>query len=88
MPRPGFRSRTFRRERLRTPGGKNILRHIKKKPGKAHCANCGKILSGVARGSKTYVKKLSKTQRRPERPYAGMLCSKCMREKIKLKVRS
>jgi large subunit ribosomal protein L34e len=32
------------------------------------------------------VRKLSKTGRRPERPYPE-LCSKCMREKIKDKLR-
>ena len=87
MPRPGFRSRTYRRKRLRTPGGKNVMHYIKKKPGKPHCAKCGIVLAGTARGSEKQVKKLSKTQRRPERPYGGVLCSKCMREEIKKKAR-
>ena len=48
--------------------------------------NLSKMLK--TKGNKTEIdfKKLSKTQRRPERPYPE-LCSKCMREKIKSKVR-
>ena len=87
MPRPGFRSRTFRRVWITTPGGTNKISYRKPKPGKAHCSKCKKILPGVARGNKVQVKKLPRTQRRPDRPYGGKLCSKCTREEIKKKVR-
>jgi len=44
---------------------------------------CGKVLHGVASARPYKMAKLSKTEKRPERPYAGMLCSSCMRLKIK-----
>lgn len=87
MVRGQYRSRTFRRVKLRTPGGRNIVHYEKKKPARAQCANCGSYLHGVAQGNKTAINKLSKTQRRPERPYAGVLCSPCTRNLIKSKAR-
>jgi len=80
MVTPRFRSRTFRRVYVKTPGGNTVLRHKRRKPGKAQCGMCGDYLKGVARGISADVKKLSKTERRPERPFGGVLCSKCMRK--------
>ena len=74
-----FRSRSFRRVFVKTPGGNVVLRHERRKPSKATCAECGMVLTGVPREIPARIKKLSKTQRRPERPYGGVLCSKCMR---------
>ncbi|MBI2129611.1 50S ribosomal protein L34e [Candidatus Woesearchaeota archaeon] len=77
------KSRTFRRVFVKTPGGKTVIHYEKRKPSKAHCANCGSVLSGVPRERPFKMMKMGKTEKRPERPYGGMLCSKCMRLKIK-----
>jgi len=77
-----FRSRTYARKRVTTPGGKNVLRHTLRKPAKAKCANCGKVLHGVARGRPAALKKLTKSQKAPSRPNAGKLCSSCSRTEI------
>ncbi len=82
-----FKSRTYARSQVRTPGGGNVLRHTLRKPKKAHCASCGNVLAGVARGRPAQLKKLSKTQRVPTRPYAGTLCSPCSRKKLIEKAR-
>ena len=82
-----FRSRTFRRIHVRVPKGKSILRFERRKPGKAQCGVCGDILKGVAWDLPYKIRKLAKTQRRPERPYGGNLCSKCMRKKFVEKAR-
>lgn len=82
-----FKSRTYARKRVVTPGGSNVLRHSLRKPKKAHCGSCGTVLSGVARGRPAQIKKLSKSQRAPSRPYAGNLCSACSRKAIVAKVR-
>lgn len=76
------KSRTFRRVFRKTPGGRTILMYKKRKPSKAHCACCGRVLNGVPRERPYVIKKLPKTQRRPERPYGGMLCSACTRKRI------
>ena len=82
-----FKSRTYARKRVVTPGGKNVLRHTLRKPQKAHCAKCGVVLAGVARGRPAAIKKLSKSQRVPSRPFAGMYCSACSRDAIIRKAR-
>jgi large subunit ribosomal protein L34e len=82
MVRGSRRSRSLRRVFVKTPKHTKLV-HTKRKHAKPHCANCGDVLKGVATGRPYMMAKLSKTQKRPERPYAGMLCSKCMRAKIK-----
>jgi large subunit ribosomal protein L34e len=82
-----FKSRTYTRKRIVTPGGKNVLRHGLRPPKKAHCANCGTVLSGVARARPAALRKLSKSQKVPNRAYAGQLCSPCSRKAIIAKVR-
>lgn len=79
MPEPRFRSRSLRRVYVRTPGGKLVIHYKKRKPKIPHCSKCGAVLKGVPRERPYKLKKLAKTQRRPERPYGGVLCSRCMR---------
>ena len=67
---------------VKTPGGKTVVHYKRKKPSKAHCAECGAVLSGVAREIPSKIKNISKTAKRPQRAYGGMLCSRCARKKI------
>lgn len=76
------KSRTFRRVKVKTPGGKTITQYKRRKPSKAECGGCGKLLAGVPRELPFKMKTMPKTKKRPERPYGGVLCSKCMRAKI------
>ena len=59
----------------------------KKKHGTPKCAACGAELHGVPRKTPKEIKKLGKSKRVPTRPYAGYLCSKCMRKQMKESVR-
>lgn len=61
------------------------MKKVKKKS-RAKCARCKKPLAGVPSRQKE-LRKLPKTKKRPTRPYGGYLCSSCMRELIKEKVR-
>ena len=61
--------RTFKK----TPGGETVLHYKRKKPSKHICAECGKQLNAVPRGRPYQIRKLSKTKRRPNRPYGGNL---------------
>ena len=80
-----FKSRTFRRVKKSTPGGRNVTHFERRKPSKAICGGCGATLKGVPREIPTKMMNLSKTQKRPERPFGGVLCSKCTREVIIMK---
>lgn len=81
------RSRRFRRIFVKTPGGKTVLHYEKRKPSKPICGICGEVLRGVAVERKSKLRNMPKSKKRPSRPYAGNLCSKCMREKLKARAR-
>ena len=76
------RSRTLKRIQVKTPGGRVVTHYVKPKFGKHHCAACGSVLEGVPRVRVAEMRKLGKTERRPERPFGGVLCSSCLRRKI------
>jgi large subunit ribosomal protein L34e len=88
MPAPRLRSRTLRRVSKRVPGGKTVLQHVKRNPSKAKCGKCGKELKAVPRKNPAQLKNTPKTQKRPERPFGGVLCSACMRSQLVEKARS
>lgn len=73
--------RTSKKRRYTTPGGRKKIEYHKRKQLKLRCSDCGKELLGVSTS-----KKKSKSERIPNRPYAGNLCSSCSRKKIKSNV--
>lgn len=81
------KSRSLRRVFRKTPGGKTVVHYKIRKPGKPQCAECGKVLSGTPNINAYNLKKMSKSSKRPERPYGGNLCSSCMRKKMIKKAR-
>ena len=80
MPEPRYRSRSLRRIYTKTPGGKTVVHYKRRKPSKAKCGKCGSLLKGVVRERPYKMMKMCKTKKRPERPYAGVLCSRCLRK--------
>ncbi|HIH42773.1 TPA: 50S ribosomal protein L34e [Candidatus Woesearchaeota archaeon] len=82
-----FKSRTFRRLKVKTPGAKTVLHYGRRKPKAASCSECGQILKAVPRGLPFQMRALPKTKKRPERPFGGNLCSKCMRRLFVAKAR-
>ncbi|HJX05437.1 MAG TPA: 50S ribosomal protein L34e [Candidatus Nanoarchaeia archaeon] len=87
MPAPRFRSRSLRRVQRRMPGGKVKRVYLARKPGVVRCAVCGAELQGIPRLSLVKAKNISKSKKRPERPYGGFLCNNCVREKLKQEAR-
>ena len=78
-----FKSRrSYRMIFTKTPGSRTTIHFKKKKPGKAKCAVCHKVLQGTVRERPYKMKKIPKTKKRPTRPYGGYLCSKCTRKLI------
>jgi large subunit ribosomal protein L34e len=80
MPNP---NQKFKKKKTRkTPGGKSKTIIVKKKPNKHKCALCDSYLHGVPHCKRPFeVKKLKKTQRRPENLLASILCPIC-RQKV------
>jgi large subunit ribosomal protein L34e len=83
-----YRSRTLRRLHVRMPGGKTVKVHTFRKPSKAICGKCGDVLKGVPNQRPYKMQTMAKTAKRPERPYGGVLCSKCMRLVMKEKAKT
>jgi large subunit ribosomal protein L34e len=83
MPAPRFRSRTLRRIKKTTPGGKTKKYYYDRKPGLPRCAECGIELKGIPRMSRCEAMNAPKSAKRPQRPYGGFLCSACTRLKLK-----
>lgn len=79
MPAPKQRSRSLRKIFTKVPGGAVKVHFKKRKPKIAKCGNCGAVLKGIPRELPFKMRSMAKTKKRPERPYGGVLCSRCMR---------
>ncbi len=86
MARGMFRSRSLKRIKVRVPGGESRIHYKERAPSKAKCAGCKAELKGTPNKRVPLMKKLSKTEKRPERPFGGYYCSKCMREHLRKKL--
>ncbi len=87
MVAPMYRSRSKKRDQVRVPGGKTVTHYKRKKPGENHSGRCGNALPGVPNYIPSEMKDLSKSEKTPERPYAGVLCSGCTEKLFKYKTR-
>jgi len=83
MPRRALRSRSLKRVKKKTPGGRHVIRYRKGSPSSPKCAECKKPLAGVPKKRASEVKKLSKSKKRPERAFGGYLCPRCLKIRIK-----
>lgn len=82
MPAGKHKSRSKRRVFVKLASGENKIHYKERKPTKKKCTECKAELPGIPHLIKSKFKNLPKTKKRPQRPYAGVLCSKCMRKKI------
>ena len=81
------KTRTFRKVSVKLAS--RVATHFRKRnPSPAKCGECGKKLQGVPRAKPCKMQNMPKTSKRPERPYGGVLCSKCMREVMIAKARA
>ncbi len=77
----------MRRVSVATPGGKNVIHYRPRKHARAQCGTCGAFLQAVMTARPRLLARFSKSERRPQRPFGGVLCSKCSRAAIKAKAR-
>ena len=87
MPAGNKKSNTFRKVFRVTPGHKVATHYTKRKPSKHRCGGCGVILPGMANERPYKMENMPKSAKRPERPFGGVLCSKCSRQVIKEELR-
>lgn len=83
MGSPAQRSRSLRRVPKSLPGGGLSVHYERRRPGRARCAICGGELHGVPRLRASRARGLAKTEKRPERPYGGVVCPQCLKRGLK-----
>ncbi|RME31787.1 50S ribosomal protein L34e [Candidatus Woesearchaeota archaeon] len=82
-----FKSGRFRKRSVRVTGG-TVTRFEERRPRQARCAETGQPLPGVPRLKPSEAKNTPKTEKRPQRPYGGVLSSRAMRARIRKKYTS
>lgn len=81
------KSRTFRKVQVKTVSGTKD-RYDRKKPKLGTCSVTGEKLKGVPRALPRKMSNMSKSSKRPTRPFGGVLSSSAARATIKKKTRS
>ena len=76
-----FKSRTYRRIKVKTPKNRVVTHYKLKKPKKIVCKNCGINLKGTLQLRAKQHAMVSKSKKKTERAYSD-LCSKCARKEI------
>ena len=80
------KSRTFARISKKTVRGTKRV-YIRKKPSLGTCPVTGEKLKGVPRELPVKMRNMPKSQKRPSRPFGGVLSSKAARDEIKSRAR-
>ena len=80
MPRPMYRSRSYRRLQRVTPSKRQTIHYKRRKNSFPHCAICGRELNGISINGNAKGRTLKTTARK----FGGVLCSSCNAEVIKL----
>ena len=83
MVEPAKRTRSKKKVKKKVPGGGNVTHFRGKKHSKPTCARRHTTLSGIPKDAPSKLKKLTKSQRQPARPYAKVLCTKCLDELVR-----
>ena len=87
MTQSKTKSRTFARKQVRTINGTKTV-YERRKPKVGTCPVTGEVLKGVPRELPAKMRNLAKTEKRPQRPYGGVLSSKASRQELKKKARA
>jgi large subunit ribosomal protein L34e len=80
MTKPSQRTHGRRRKAVTLPSGRRTLHFLPRAHSKPTCSRCGSVLQGVisSRGSPS-----AASLRVPNRPFAGVLCHKCLSSEIR-----
>ena len=82
MVRPSRRSHTLRKIFKRIPSGISKIFYKKRKNSKLLCTECKKELHGISPKIQSKLRNTTKSKKRPERKYGGVLCPACTKRKI------
>lgn len=83
-----FKSRTFKRKQVRTPGARTVVRYVKPNNSAPVCPVTGQKLHGLKRGRDIDAQRRPKSQKRVARPFGGHLSSKAARQALIARARA
>ncbi len=87
MVKPMLRTRARKRVKKRVPGGSTVTHYKEAKSARKKCARCGTQLSGVENEVCCVLRNMSKSEKVPSRPYAGVLCPDCVERLVRYTTR-
>lgn len=82
MPRPGLLTKGRKKRSFRTPGGRDAVRHQTFYRAGGSCALSGKRMQLPRKAKHGENYRSSRSAKRPNRPYGGVLCSRALRRGI------
>ncbi|TFF96384.1 50S ribosomal protein L34e [Candidatus Thorarchaeota archaeon] len=82
MPRPGHLTRGRANRAIRTPGGRNVVHRRKIYKTGGVCAITGRKIQLPKESKPKLSRKSSRSSKRPNRPYGGVLSSRALRRGI------
>ena len=79
--RHGFRTKSNKVRKVKTPGGKLVFQYLTKKSNVPKCGDCGLELQGIPAVRPKVYRSLHKRERRVSRAYGGSRCATCVRQR-------
>ncbi|RZF38163.1 hypothetical protein LSTR_LSTR005524 [Laodelphax striatellus] len=80
--RLSYNTKSNRRRIVRTPGGRLVYQYLKKPKKIPRCGQCKEKLRGIQPARPMERSRLSRRKKMVKRAYGGVLCHKCLKEKI------
>mmetsp|Transcript_64075 Transcript_64075/g.149212 ORF Transcript_64075/g.149212 Transcript_64075/m.149212 type:complete len:127 (+) Transcript_64075:75-455(+) len=77
-----YHTRSNKQRIVKTPGGRLVYQHQKKRPKGPRCGDCGATILGVPALSGYEYRRLKKREKRVARAYGGSRCGKCVRQRV------
>ncbi|KAL1121983.1 hypothetical protein AAG570_003391 [Ranatra chinensis] len=80
--RLSYNTKSNRRRIVRTPGGRLVYQYLKKPKRIPKCGQCKEKLRGIQAARPMERARICKRKQTVKRSYGGVLCHKCVKERI------
>ncbi|XP_071444057.1 large ribosomal subunit protein eL34-like [Hetaerina americana] len=80
--RLSYNTKSNRRRIVRTPGGRLVYQYLKKPKTIPRCGHCKDKLRGIQPARSMERSRMSRRKKTVRRSYGGVLCHKCVKERI------
>ncbi|XP_018321750.2 60S ribosomal protein L34 [Agrilus planipennis] len=80
--RLSYNTNSNKRKIVRTPGGRLVYQYLKKPKKVPRCGQCKDKLRGIIPARSHERSRMSRRKKTVKRAYGGVLCHKCVKEKI------